>query len=103
METISISEGLLLTIVSMIVVFAILTVIWGLVELTSKVLANSDEANQVATETAAPQLKPVSQTNTASLAANEKNQKVAEIIALILASEDKPNKKFEISESKRVK
>lgn len=103
MDTISISDGLLLTVVSMLVVFAILAVIWGLVELTSKVLAKSEETGQAATEAAAPQLKPVPQTNKESLATNEKNQKAAEIIALILASEDKPNKKFEISESKRVK
>lgn len=37
------------------------------------------------------------------LAPNKTHQQVAELMALVLASEDASNKKFEIVESKRIK
>lgn len=99
METFSIFDGLVLTIVAMLVVFVVLAAIWGLVELNAKVIAyfRKDEVKPVQSVT-----QPTRSTST-QLTANPKHKKVAEIMALILASEDKPDKKFEIIETKRVK
>lgn len=104
METISIMDGLALTVVSMVVVFVVLGSIWGLVELVSKFIKQQDpvtEFNDTNTTTKHPvETHPHASKN---LEANKKNQQVAELMALVLASEDKPNKKFEIIESKRIK
>lgn len=97
METINLFDGLILTIVSMIVVFVVLGAIWGLTELTAKILRNNEEfageIHPTDTKIARPE----------HIVSNRNNEKVAEIMALILASEDQPNKKFEIIETKRIK
>ena len=105
METISIFDGLVLTVVSMLVVFLVLAAIWGLVEIvsslvqSSEISVSSEGTNQPAASTdSAPQAA-----TTVRLTPNAKHQKVAELIALVLASEDQPNKKFEIVESQRIK
>lgn len=97
METISILDGLVLTIVSMLVVFSVLAAIWGLVELIAKIV-NRPEASLEAAGTPSMNNQAVD-----TLAPNPKHQQVAELMALVLASEDEPNKKFEIIETKRVK
>lgn len=99
MENFTIIEGLILTIVSMLTVFIVLASIWGLVELTTKLIARF-ETDETKPETP---VKHVANEPAAPLVAHPKHQKVAEIMALILASEDQPNKKFEIVISKRVK
>lgn len=104
METISILDGLTLTVVSMLVVFTVLAAIWGLVEVTSK-LVQSSETTAGSTEMSQPAAGKATapQPTTDTLAPNSKHQKVAELMALVLASEDEPNKKFEIVESQRIK
>lgn len=98
MESISIMDGLMLTIVSMLTVFSVLLVLWGLTEMIAKFVNGSDKAEP----TPAP-AKPKPAVNTNNLAPNKKHQQVAELVALALASEDEPNKKLEIQESKRIK
>lgn len=103
MESISIYDGLILTIVSMLVVFSVLTAIWGLVELIAHFVPEPETT--VGTNNVPSTSKPVA-TNAQSsdtLAPNSKHQQIAEMMALILASEDEPDRKFEITDSKRVK
>ena len=99
MESISIMDGLVLTIISMLVVFVVLAAIWGLVEMVSTLISRQ-EPTEESTKTS---LTPIHQTVHHQMVPNKKYQQVAELMALVLASEDKPNKKFEIIESKRVK
>lgn len=98
MESISIMDGLMLTIVSMLTVFSVLLVLWGLTEMIAKFVNGSDKS-----EPAPAAAKPAPAVNTNNLAPNKKHQQVAELVALALASEDEPNKKLEIQESKRIK
>ncbi|WP_338486689.1 OadG family protein [Ruoffia tabacinasalis] len=98
MESISIMDGLMLTIVSMLTVFSVLLVLWGLTEMIAKLVNGSQKVES----TPAP-AKPKPTVNTNNLAPNKKHQQVAELVALALASEDEPNKKLEIQESKRIK
>lgn len=105
MESISIMDGLVLTVVSMLVVFSVLTALWGLTELTAKLVnrneqpADSPAAPATAGGLAHPTASPV---NTA-LTPNPKHQLVAELMALTLASQDQPNAKLEIHETLRIK
>lgn len=99
MESINIMEGLVLTIVSMLVVFVVLAAIWGLVEIVS-ILLNQQEPIEDSLGTQPTTSHPQT---VHSLTPNKKHQQVAELMALVLASEDEPNKKFEIVESKRIK
>lgn len=96
METISIIDGLGLTITAMLVVLIVLGSIWGLVELVAKFMVETTEPVLDAPSV----MKPPTMNQTTE---NSKHKKVAEIIALVIASEDQPNKKFEIVESKRIK
>lgn len=100
MESISIMDGLVLTIVSMLVVFIVLAAIWGLVEMVSALISRQ-EPTEESTKTSLTTSHP--QTVHHQMVPNKKYRQVAELTALVLASEDKPNKKFEIIESKRVK
>lgn len=104
METISIFDGLVLTVVSILVVFLLLTAIWGLVELFAKLLNRQETATEtVNLHPMSNKLSTFPDENSQALVANPKYQQVAEIIALVLASENQPDKKFEITDSKRVK
>lgn len=102
METVSIMDGLVLTVVSIMLVFTVLAAIWGLIELVSKILISIGSKEELAVPAAS---SPVATNNVSSqtLNVNEKNKQAAEVISLVLASEDQPNKKFEIVDSKRVK
>lgn len=82
----------------MLTVFSVLLVLWGLTEMIAKFVNGSDKA-----EPAPAAAKPAPAVNTNNLAPNKKHQQVAELVALALASEDEPNKKLEIQESKRIK
>ena len=95
METISIADGLVLTVVAMLVVIMVLASIWGFVELVAKLLATSGEPIM---ESPTISKSPITQ-----MTENPQHKKVAEVMALIIASKDKPNKKFEIVQSKRIK
>lgn len=102
METISIFDGLVLTLVSMLVVFLVLASIWGLVELIAK-LVNGQEPETVSLQPVKKQATTLPAEGSKDLPVNKKHQQAAEFISLVLASEDQPNKKFEITDSKRVK
>ncbi|MDN6161398.1 MAG: OadG family protein [Atopostipes sp.] len=96
MESISLGEGLVLTVVSMLLVFLVLAAIGLLINLVSKFVGVEEpeerrERNQVPVKK-----DPV-------LEVNDEHQFVAEMMALVLASEDQPDRKFEIVESKRIK
>lgn len=95
MDTITIYDGLVLTVVAMLVVFIVLASIWGLVELVAKFITNDEPTLEAAL---APSPIPYPKTTE-----NPKHKKAAEIIALVLASEDEPDKKFEIIASKRIR
>lgn len=101
MESISIMDGLTLTIVSMLVVFIVLAAIWGLIEIIARFVQSAE--TEVETSEARQSTSSVAATPTDNLTANAKHQEVAELMALVLASEDEANKKFEIVESKRIK
>lgn len=100
MDSISILDGLILTVVSMAVVFFVLAAIWGLVEVTARIIKEDD----VSLESTIPVRNvPVNADHSGSLSANKAHQQAAELISLVLASEDQPDKKFEIVESIRIK
>lgn len=104
MDSITIMDGLILTVVSMLTVFAILSAIWGLVELISKIVNHQDTALETVRAPSTNNKTFVSKFRTSNtLTPNRKHRQVAELMSLVLASEDEANKKFEIVESKRVK
>lgn len=99
METISLFDGLILTVISMFLVFLVLGAIWILTDFVAKVVNKEQPEAETVTKQA---LVDVSiESNTPKV--NPKNQFAAEMIALILASEDESNRKFEVIESKRIK
>lgn len=100
MNSISILDGLILTVVSMAVVFFVLAAIWGLVELTARLIKEDEIPIDPATSV---RNVPVNADQSGSLSANIAHQQAAELISLVLASEDQPDKKFEIVESIRIK
>lgn len=100
MDSISILDGLILTVVSMAVVFFVLAAIWGLVEVTARLIKEDDVLLE---PTSLVRNIPVNADQSGSLAANKAHQQAAELISLVLASEDQPDKKFEIVESIRIK
>ena len=100
MDSISILDGLILTVVSMAVVFFVLAAIWGLVEVTARIIKEDDVSLE---STSLVRNIPVNADQSGSLAANKAHQQAAELISLVLASEDQPDKKFEIVESIRIK
>lgn len=102
METISIMDGLILTVVSMLVVFSVLGALWGITEWTSKLLGEIEETPSV--EPTSCFVLPEGEPNGLKpLPTNPTHQLVAEIMALTLASEDQSNIKLEIHESIRIK
>lgn len=100
METLSLIDGINLTVVSMVIVFAVLASIWGLVELVSKFIPEPETPSGSRVRS---HPKADLASSDAVMAENSKHKKVAELMALTLASEDQPDKKLEIIESKRVK
>ena len=100
MNSISILDGLILTVVSIAVVFFVLAAIWGLVEVTARLIKEDDVLLE---STSLVRNIPVNADQSGSLAANKAHQQAAELISLVLASEDQPDKKFEIVESIRIK
>lgn len=94
MESISLVDGLILTVVSMLLVFMVLGSIGLLIDVIAKFIGESEVV-----EAPAPIKQVVS---TDPLQANEEYKFVAEMMALVLASEDEPNRKFEVVEAKRI-
>lgn len=99
MDSINIYDGLVLTIISIAVVFIVLASIWGLIEVVSRIVNGSEPAMELVRQPIAPVKTP----QVESVSPNKKNQFAAEMMALILASENEPGKKFEIVEAKRIK
>lgn len=98
MESISIYDGLILTVVSMLVVFSVLAAIWGLVEITSRFARDPEPV----TESAKTKVSSAKPQDSNTLTPNQIHQQAVEMMALVLASKDEPDKKFEIVESKRI-
>ena len=98
METFNLADGLIVTIVAMIVVFSVLASLWFLVELVHKLVG---EPAGVASAPIHQQddVQPVVQ----EPGVDEQRAKAAAITALIAAYEAHPAKKFEIVDVTRVK
>lgn len=101
MESISLFDGFILTIVSMILVFLVLGAIGVLTDVIAK-FVNEEESTVEKASIQQAERKKRTYTKE-SLKADNENQFVAEMMALVLASEDEPNRKFEVVESKRIK
>ena len=97
MESISLGEGLILTIVSMLLIFLVLGAIGLLINLIANFVG--EEAPR---ETLVKEKQTVNKKAT-PLESHDEYQFVAEMMALVLASEGQPDRKFEIVESKRIK
>ncbi|PTQ81595.1 sodium pump decarboxylase gamma subunit [Trichococcus patagoniensis] len=98
MGTFNLGDGLVVTVVAMIVVFAVLASLWFLVELVHK-LVGEPAAVASAPVQREENLQPV----LANPGVDEQRAKVAAITALIAAYESHPSKKFEIVDVTRIK
>lgn len=94
MDTFTIIDGLSLTVIAMLVVVAVLASIWGLIELVAKFVAESTTPAAKTPIVTEPSLRQTTE--------HSEHKKVAEIMALVMASEDQPDRKFEIVESQRI-
>lgn len=96
--TFNLGDGLIVTVVAMIVVFAVLSALWFLVELVHKLVGEPAQAAPapVHREEATP---PVLQ----NPGVDEQRAKAAAITALVAAYEEHPAKKFEIVDVTRIK
>lgn len=98
METFNLGDGLIVTVVAMIVVFAVLSCLWFLVELVHKLVGEP--------AVAAP--SPIHQEDAFQPVllepdVDEQRAKAAAITALVAAYEAHPAKKFEIVSVTRIK
>lgn len=98
MESISLGDGLVLTIVSMLLVFFVLAAIGLLINIVAKFVGEEE-----AVEERSPKREIQQSSKERGLKSNPDLQFAAEMMALVLASEDQPDRKFEIVESKRIK
>jgi len=98
MGTFNIGDGLIVTVVAMIVVFVVLSCLWFLVELVHKLVGEPAQAAPALAqreETVQPVLQDA--------VVDEQRAKAAAITALIAAYEAHPAKKFEIVDVTRIK
>jgi len=98
METFNLGDGLIVTVVAMIVVFAVLSSLWFLVELVHKLVG----------EPAVAASSPIHQEDDLhpvllDPGVDEQRAKAAAIMALVAAYEAHPSKKFEIIDVTRIK
>lgn len=100
METFSLMDGLVVTIVAMVVVFSVLASLWFLVELMHKLVGNPTEEKAMRDK---KELQRIAATPITAEALDEKLTKVAAITSLVMTYEEHPAKKFEIVEVIRVK
>lgn len=98
METFNLGDGLIVTVVAMIVVFSVLASLWFLVELVHK-LVGEPAVTAPALEHREENLQPVQQ----NTGVDEQRAKAAAIMALVAAYEAHPAKKFEIVDVIRIK
>ncbi|WP_320163701.1 OadG family transporter subunit [uncultured Trichococcus sp.] len=102
MEAFSLMDGLVVTVVAMVVVFSVLSSLWILVELTHKLVGDPTE-EQVVRDTKEFQRTKATPIEAEALNLDKRCSKVAAITALVMAYEEHPAKKFEIVEVFRVK
>ncbi len=98
METFNLGDGLIVTVVAMIVVFAVLASLWFLVELVHKLLGEPAQASSTPLQREGDVQPVLSQPGL-----DEQRAKAAAITALIAAYEAHPAKKFEIVDVTRIK
>ncbi len=98
METFNLGDGLVVTVVAMIVVFAVLASLWFLVELVHKLVGEPAQAAPVPGHR-----EEASQPVLLDPGVDEQRAKAAAIMALIAAYEAHPAKKFEIVDVTRIK
>lgn len=94
-DTFLLSDGLIVTLVAILVVFVILASIWGLMELVHKVTKGMTDSKQPASS--------LEKFQEPQFEIDKKREMVAALTALIRAHEEKPAKKYEIIEIKRIK
>jgi Na+-transporting methylmalonyl-CoA/oxaloacetate decarboxylase gamma subunit len=98
METFNLGDGLVVTVVAMIVVFAVLASLWFLVEIVHKLVG------EPAVATPAPiHQEGAFQPVLLDPDVDEQRAKAAAITALVAAYEAYPAKKFEIVDVTRIK
>lgn len=102
METISLGDGLVLTIVSIALVFLVLAMIGVLTDYVAKVVHREEPISPEDAVEAEPAVSTTAR-ETGLSPANPENQFVAEMTALVLASENQPDRKFEVVESKKIR
>ena len=98
METFNLGDGLVVTVVAMIVVFAVLSCLWFLVELVHKLVGEPAQA-----ALAPVHREEASQPVLLDPGVDEQRAKAAAITALVAAYEAHPAKKFEIVDVTRIK
>lgn len=91
-DTFLLSDGLIVTFVAMFIVFIILASIWGLMEIVHKMTKET---------TVAPTSREI--LGESEIEVDKNREMVATLMALIYAYEEKPAKKYEIIEIKRIK
>lgn len=102
MESINLGDGLVLTVVSMLLVFLVLAAIWLLIELVAKFVHEPESTTEKAQgATQQPTDKELMKQDL--LQSNSDYQFVAEMMALVLASEGQTDRKFEVVKSERIK
>ena len=102
METFSLMDGMVVTVVAMVVVFVVLSCLWFMVELTHKLVGDPTEKEPV-DDKKGMQTMSATPVATADVVVDEKRAKAAAVTALVMAYEEHPAKKFEIVEVIRVK
>jgi len=102
METFSLMDGLVVTVVAMVVVFVVLASLWFMVELTHKLVGDPAEEKARNDKNGIQTLSeiPFAASN---VVVDEKRAKAAAVTALVMAYEEHPAKKFEIVEVIRIK
>lgn len=98
MGTFNLGDGLIVTVVAMIVVFAVLASLWFLVELVHKLVGEPAQAAPAPVQRE-ENVQPVLH----DTRVDEQRAKAAAITALIAAYEAHPAKKFEIVDVTRIK
>lgn len=102
METFSLMDGMVVTVVAMVVVFVVLSCLWFMVELIHKLVGDSTEKEPVVDKKGMQTLS-ATPAATANVVVDEKRAKAAAVTALVMAYEEHPAKKFEIVDVIRVK
>lgn len=98
MENVTILDGLILTVVSMALVYLVLAALWGFIELVHRFIG--DETPEPAASR--PKAPAKSASKPLASGGNPKLKKAAEIVAVLTAYEEDPSQNYEIVESKKI-